>query len=357
LKNLSRTLAAFGCIAYATAAAAQDSFPSRPIRMICPVNGGSIEIVARTVAPKLAEALGQPVIVENRAGGAGNIGTDLVAKAAPDGYTILVAFAAPIVVNVSLFDKLPFDPTKDLAPITLAIHASQFLVVSSDVPANNVRELIDYAKARPGKLNYASIGVGSTSHLTMEMFKHAAGLDLVHVPYKGGAGASADMLSGNVQAAFLVSGNVLPFLKSGKIKVLASTGRTRAPSLPAVPTLTEAGVPLEALGWVGFMAPAGTPKAILARYSTEMLKILKMKDVRERLETLDMDVVGGTPEEFGSFIRAEIAKWAKVIKQTGARANLSGLERSDPSRSAAQPAPSAKSEKGESRALRAATPA
>ena len=303
-------------------AAGQDAFPSKPVRMVVPVTGGSMDLFARLVGPKLAEALGQPVVVENKAGAGGNIATDFVAKSAPDGYTLLIAFNAPIVVNVSLFDKLPFDPVRDLAPVMLACSSPQFLVVHPSVPVSSVKELIAYARTRPGQLNYGSIAIGSASHLTMEMFRSAAGIDLVHVPYKGSAAATADLIAGTVQAGFLVPTNVLPYAKSGQMKVLASTGRTRAASLPSVPTLRESGFPdFEAIAWLGIMAPAATPRAIVARYHAELARILAMPEVRERLNAVDFEVIASTPEEFGSYIRAEIPKWGAVIKQTGARAN------------------------------------
>ncbi len=300
-------------------AAAQESFPSKPVRMIVPVVGGSMEVLARTLAPKMAESLGQPVIVESKPGAGGNIAAEFVVKSAPDGYTLLLAFT-PLAVNATLFEKLPFDPVKDLAPISLTVHAPQFLVVHPSVPATSVKEFVAYAKKRPGEMNYGSVSTGSASHLTMEMFKTAAGVDLVHVPYKGGAAASADLIAGNVQAAFFVSANVLPYVKSGRMRVLASTGRTRLASLPEVPTLVESGY-FEAVSWVGLMAPAATPRPIIERYHRDVIRILKMPDVVERLGGLDMVVVTSTPEEFSQLLRSEILRWGDVIKRTGARAN------------------------------------
>jgi tripartite-type tricarboxylate transporter receptor subunit TctC len=307
---------------WAVPAPAQDSFPSKPVRLIVPVTGGSMDLFARLVSPRLSDALGQPVVVENKAGAGGNIATDFVAKSAADGHTILIAFNAPIVVNVSLFDKLPYDPLKDLAPIMLACSSPQFLVAHPSVPVNTVRELIDYAKTRPGTLNYGSIAVGSASHLTMEMFKSAAGIDLTHIAYKGSAPATADLIAGNVQTAFLVPTNVLPYAKSGQMKVLASTGRSRAPSLPTVPTLIESGFPdFEAIAWLGIMAPAGTPRAVLERHHRELARILAIPEVRAKLNAVDFEVISSSPEEFGKFIRSEIPRWGRVIRQTGARAN------------------------------------
>jgi tripartite-type tricarboxylate transporter receptor subunit TctC len=308
-------------LATAAAAQAQAQFPSKPVRMIVPVTGGSMDLFARLVSPYLSEAFGQPVVIETKAGAGGNIATEFVARSAADGHTILVAFNAPITVNPTLFAKLPFDPLKDLAPVMLACISPQFLVVHPSVPVASVKEFVEYARSRPGKLNYGSIGTGSASHLTMEMFKSAAGIDVVHVPYKGSAPATTDLLAGSVQAAFLVPTNVLPHAKAGKLKVLASSGRTRAPSLPEIPTLIESGFEeLDSLAWLGLMVPAGTPAPVVERYHRELVRILALPDVRERLNAVDFEVVASTPDEFGRFIRAELAKWAPVIRRTGARA-------------------------------------
>ena len=301
---------------------AQDWSPTKPVRLIVPVVGGTNDLVARLVAPKLQEALGQSVIVENKGGAGGNIGTDLVAKAVPDGHTIMVGYNGPIAVNVSLFDKMPYDPVKDLAPITLAVTAPQFLTVHPSVPASTVGELIALAKAQPGKLSYASIAVGSASHLTMEMLKTAAGVDIVHIPYKGSAPAVTDLLGGNVQTAFFVPGNVLQYVKSGQIRLLASTGRKRFATTPNVPTMIESGfADFEAVAWIGFLTTGGTPRPIVERYHREIVKILTTPEVRDKLLAVEFEMVAGTPEQFGEWIRTEILRWGKVIKQTGAKAN------------------------------------
>ena len=305
-----------------TSAAAQDWAPSQTVKLIVPVQGGTVDILGRLVAPRLQEILGQPFVVENKGGAGGNIGTDMVAKAEPDGHTLLVGYTAPITVNSTLFDKLPYDPQKDLAPITLAVTTPQFLAVHPSLPVNSVGDLVKYAKEHPGKLSYGSISIGSASHLTMEMFKSAAGVKLVHVPYKGSAPAVADLLAGNVQAAFLVPGNVLPYLGSGKLKVLASTGRQRFPATPNTPTMIESGFKdFEATAWIGFLAPGHTPKNIIDRYHRELVKILAEPAVRKRLSDLQFEIVAGTPEEFAEYIRWETPRWAKVIRETGAKAN------------------------------------
>ncbi len=301
---------------------AQEWAPSKPVRIIVPVVGGTNDLVARLVAPKLQEVLGQSVVVENRGGAGGNIGADMVAKAAPDGHTLLIGYNGPIAVNVSLFDKMPYDPVKDLAPITLAVTAPQFLTVHPSVPAKTVADLVAMAKAQPGKLSYASIAVGSASHLTMEMLKTAAGVDIVHVPYKGSAPAVTDLLGGNVQTAFFVPGNVLQYVKSGQIRLIASTGRKRFASTPNVPTMIESGyADFEAVAWIGFLTTGGTPRPIIDRYNREIVKILNSPEIRDKLLAVEFEMVAGTPEQFGEWIRTEIQRWGRVIKQTGAKAN------------------------------------
>jgi tripartite-type tricarboxylate transporter receptor subunit TctC len=309
-------------IAATAPAMAQEWTPSKPVRLIVPIQGGTVDILARLAAPRLQESLGQPVVVEPKPGAGGNLGTDIVAKSAADGHTLLVAFTAPITVNVTLMDKIPYDPQKDLLPITLAVSTPQFFTVHPDVPANSVAEFVRYAKAHPGKLSYASVSPGSASHLTMEMLKSAAGINMVHVPYKGSGPAVTDLLGGNVQAAMLVPGNVLPHLKGGKLKVLASTGRKRFAGSPDIPTLMESGFPdFEATAWIGFMAPAGTPRTIIDRYHRELVRILNIAEVRQRLLDIHFEIVASSPEEFGEYIRWETPRWAKVIRDTGAKAN------------------------------------
>jgi tripartite-type tricarboxylate transporter receptor subunit TctC len=308
--------------AFPLAGFAQDWAPTKPVRIIVPVVGGTNDLVARLVAPKLQDAIGQSVVVENKGGAGGNIGADLVAKSAPDGHTLLIGYNGPIAVNVSLFDKMPYDPVKDLAPITLAVTAPQFLTVHPSVKANTVAELVALAKAQPGKLSYASIAVGSASHLTMEMLKTAAGVDIVHIPYKGSAPAVTDILGGNVQTAFFVPGNVLQYVKSGQIRLLASTGKKRFATTPTIPTMIESGfADFEAVAWIGFLTTGGTPRPIIDRYNREIVKILNLPEVRDKLLAVEFEMVAGSPEQFGEWIRTEIQRWGRVIKQTGAKAN------------------------------------
>ncbi|MEJ8827154.1 tripartite tricarboxylate transporter substrate binding protein [Variovorax humicola] len=326
MKFLFTRRAALSLIAGAAAllsnqmAAAEAWAPTKAVRIIVPIVGGTNDVVARLVQPKLQQALGQPVIVENRGGAGGNIGANEVAKAAPDGHALLVGFNGPIAINTTLFSKLPYDPVKDLTPITLAVTSPQFLAVHPSVPVNNVKEFVALAKTK--KLAYASVSMGSASHLTMEMLKSAAGVDITHVPYKGSGPAVVDLVGGQVDAAFLVPGNISGFVKDGKVKVIASTGAKRFPSMPDVPTMIEQGYPdFVAVSWIGFLAPGGTPKPIIDRYNTEITKILRSPEVREQLEKMEFEVVAGSPDQFAGWIKTEIPRWGKVIKATGAKAD------------------------------------
>lgn len=303
-------------------AAAQEWAPSRTVRIIVPVIGGTNELVARLVAPRLQELFGQPFLVENKAGAGGNIGVDFVAKSQPDGHTLAIGYNGPIAINVTLFGNLPYDPLKDLAPITLAVTTPQFLVVHPDFPANSVAELVAQAMAKPGALSYASIAVGSASHLTMEMLKSAAGVNIVHVPYRGPAPAVTDLLAGTIPMSFMVPGNVLAHARAGKLRLIASTGRTRFAGTPGVPTMIESGYPdFDAAAWIGFLAPGGTPRTIVDRYHREIVRILQTPEVRDKLTGIEFEMVGSTPEQFRDWIAKEIPRWAAVIRQTGAKAN------------------------------------
>nr|MDP2191045.1 tripartite tricarboxylate transporter substrate binding protein [Rhodoferax sp.] len=310
------------CASLVAPAGAQEWAPSRPVRIIVPIVGSTIDVLARIVAPKLQEAIGQPVLVENKPGAGGNIGADMVAKSAPDGHTLLVGYNGPLAINITLFDKMPYDPLKDLAPITLAVTSPQYLVVNPGVPVNSVAELVARAKASPGSLSYASVAVGSASHLTMEMFKSASNIHLTHIPYRGAGPAVVDLISGNVQAAFLVPGNVQQFVKEGRLKLIASTGQKRFQSTPNVPTMIESGYPdFLATSWIGFLTAGGTPRNIIDRYNREIVKILNTPEVRDKLRDLEFEVVAGTPEQFSAWIRSEIPRWGQVIRATGAKAD------------------------------------
>jgi tripartite-type tricarboxylate transporter receptor subunit TctC len=314
-------LAAATSCALPALATAADWAPTKPVRIVVPIVGSTNDVVARLVAPRLQEVLGQPVVVENKGGAGGNIGANDVAKSAPDGHTLLVGFNGPIAINPTLFAKMPYDPVKDLTPITLAVTSPQYLVVHPSVQAQTVAEFVALVKAQPGKLAYGSVSMGSASHLTMEMLKSAAGLDIAHVPYKGAAPAMTDLVGGQVQAGFFVPGNVLQFVKDGRLRLLGSTGQKRFPGTPNVPTMIESGYPdFIATSWIGFLAPGGTPKPIIDRYNKEIVRILNIPAVKEQLQKLEFEVVAGSPEQFAGWIQTEIPRWGKVIKATGAKA-------------------------------------
>ena len=317
---LACSTALIAALTFAGTVSAEEWAPIKPVRIIVPIVGSTNDVLARLVAPKLQEALGQPVIVENKPGAGGNIGADLVAKAPPDGHTLLVGYNGPLAINVSLFSKIPYDPLTDLAPITLAVRAAQYLVVNPDAGITSVQDLVTKAKADPAKYSYGSVAVGSASHLTMEMLKLAADVSLTHIPYRGSGLAVTDLIAGNIQAAFLVPGNVQGFVKEGRLKLLASTGETRFASTPEVPTMKESGFKdFQAYSWIGFLAPGGTPRNIIDRYHHEIVKALKDPDVRSQLKDMEFELVAGTPEQFEGWIKSEITRWGKVIKATGAK--------------------------------------
>ena len=298
-----------------SADALAQGFPAKPIRVIVPFPpGGGTDIVARTVTPKMGELLGQGFVVENRAGAGGNIGTEVVAKSAPDGYTLLVA-SASTAISTTLVPNLSWDLARDFAPVVLMVVNNHLLAAHPSVPASNVKELLALAKAKPGQVTYASYGSGSSAHLTAELFKLMAGVDLLHVPYKGAAPAVNDLLGGQVNIIFADVAAMLSHLKSGKLKALGIGSVRRFEGLPEVPTIAESGVPgFEAGGFLGLVAPTGTPPAVIAALNAAGQKSLAMPDVRERLLALASPPMGGTPEQFGQHIRGEIDKWARVIR-------------------------------------------
>ena len=305
----------------AAPAALAQSYPTKPIRVVVPFPpGGGTDIVARTVTPKMAEILGQPFVIENRAGAGGNIGTDAVAKSPADGYTLLVA-SASTAINTPLVPNLSWDFSRDFAPVVLMVVNNHLLAAHPSVPANNVRELLALAKAKPGQVTYASYGPGSSAHLTAELFKQMAGVDLLHVPYKGAAPAVNDLLGGQVNIVFADVAAMLSHLKSGKLKALGIGSAKRFEGLPDVPTIAESGVPgFEAGGFLGLAAPAGTPPAAIQALNAAAQKSLAMPEVRDRLLGLASPPVGGTPEQFGEHIKREIDKWARVIRAANIKA-------------------------------------
>lgn len=295
-------------------------YPTRPIRLVVPYPpGGGTDIIARIVGQKLTENLGQQIIVDNRGGAGGTIGTDIVAKSVPDGHTILMAPTSHV-INPSIYSKLPYDTVKDFVPITFAVSATILLVVHPSVPAKSVKELIALAKARPGQLNFGSAGNGTVFHLAAELFKRQAGIDMVHVPFKGGGPTIANLVAGQVSLAFETMLALSPFLKAGRVRALAVASAKRSSVMPELPTIAELGFPsIVAENWYGVYAPAGTSKAIISRLNTEIVKILRTQEVKERFQGLGTEVVASTPEELAEYIRSEIEKWSKTAKEAGAR--------------------------------------
>jgi len=304
-----------------TAAVAQTAYPSKPIRLLVGYPpGGATDIVARILAPKLGERLGQPVVVDNHPGAGGIIASEKVAKAAPDGYTLVLANTAHG-INPSLFGTLPYDTVASFAPVIKVADLTLVLVVNPALPVRSAGELIALARARPGALHYASSGVGQSLHLAGELLKSMAGVDIVHVPYKGSAPARADLLAGQVEMMFESAIGVMPFVQAGRLRALGVSGAQRSPAMPDVPTLSEAGVAgYEASGWLGILAPAGTPAAIVASLNADMNAVLRQADVSGLLADNGADVAGGSPDQFAAFVAAEIAKWAKVVRATGLKA-------------------------------------
>jgi tripartite-type tricarboxylate transporter receptor subunit TctC len=315
---ISVVLACAACAAWAQA------YPAKSVRMVVPYPaGGYYDLLARVIGQKLGEMWGQTLVVDNRAGANGIVGTELVAKSPPDGYTIEMGGIGPHGINPSLYDKLPYDAVRDFAPVIHVANAPNVLVVHPSVPVASVAQLIALAKARPGQLNYASNGSGSSPHLSAEMFASMAGIRMQHVPYKGSAPAVTDILAGQVALLFGTMGDVVPHIRAGKLRALAVTGARRIPALPDVPTMIEAGVPgYESVAWFGVMAPAATPREIVLKLNQDIARTMQMPDVLEKITAQgSAEIVGGPPEQFGAFVRAEIAKWAKIVKESGAKAD------------------------------------
>jgi len=301
------------------AAQAQD-YPARPVRVVVPFPpGGGTDIVARLVTQKLGERLGANFVIDNRSGAGGTIGTEIVAKSPPDGYTLAVVSGSHA-INPSLYRKLGYDAARDFAPVTLIVSGPGLLVVHPSVPAKTVKELIAVAKARPGQLHYASAGNGTPPHLAAELFKTMTGVNMVHVPYKGNTFAFTDLVAGQVSVSFPTIPSALPLVRSGRLRALAVTSARRSAVLPDVPTIAESGVPgYDSASWFGMLAPAGTPAAITTKLQQETARILQLPDIRKRFLDQGLDPVGDTPQEFAAFIGVEIAKWSKVVAASGAR--------------------------------------
>ncbi len=298
-------------------------YPAKPVRVVVTFPPGSTpDVVGRALASRLQAVMGQPFVVENRSGAGGNVGADAVAKAAADGYTLLVSTNGVFAINKALFKSMPFDPDKDLAPISLLATAPQMLVVNPSLGVRDFKGFLEYARRNPGKLSYGSVGAGSASHLTMELLKSDAGVFIVHIPYKGFPPAVADLLAGNIQTMFTIVPGVLPHVKTGKMVGLAVTALKRSELAPDVPGVAELGYPqLESLAWIGLAAPAGTPREVIARLSDDTMRQMRSPEVRSLLGRQGFEVVAGTPDEFTGWIRAESAKWARIIRASGATAD------------------------------------
>ena len=311
------------CVLQVPASWAQSgSWPAKPIRIVVPfAPGGPADLLPRLVGPKLTEAWGQPVVVENKPGAGGNIGMDIVAKSAPDGYTLVIGPNGNLVVNPHLYPNLPYDVVRDFAPITLIASFSNLLVVNPDVPVKSVNELIALAKAKPGTLSYGSPGTGSQPHLGGEFLKLQAGIDIVHVPYSGTAPALRDLLGGQISFMFAQTSSALPQIQSGKLRALGIASPRRSAQLPDLPTIAEGGLPgFEAVSWYALLAPAGTPKDVIAKLQIEIARILQLPDIREKLAAQGGDPVGNTSEQLTAMLRSESARYADIVKRANIKA-------------------------------------
>jgi tripartite-type tricarboxylate transporter receptor subunit TctC len=320
---MSRSI--FGCIVAAALAALPAiavgaDYPARPVRLVVAfAPGGSVDMVARLLASKLAERWGQQVVVDNRPGAGGNVSAEIVARAQPDGYTLYLC-SASLVVNPLLYDRVAYDPVRDFAPVSLVATVQSVLVAHPALPAKSVKELIALAKSRPGRINYASTGSGTSGHLIMELLKSMAGIDLLHVPYKVIGQAQADIISGQVSLWFPTAPGALPHIQAGRIRALAVAGARRSEALPGVPTVAESGVPgFDAATWYPLLAPARTSRPVVDKLHRDLVHVLGQPDVRERLAGAGIEIVGSSPEELARHIRSEMPKWSRVIKQSGAR--------------------------------------
>jgi tripartite-type tricarboxylate transporter receptor subunit TctC len=327
-RRLFRALIVFAATAFPIASDAQaastssgQEYPTKPIRLIVPfAAGGPMDIMSRALGERLTAILAQQVVVDNRGGAGGSIGAEIVARSAPDGYTLLTGHIGTHAINVSLYPKLGYDPVKDFAPVSMIATLPLGLFVNASVPAKSVGELIALAKSGPGQINFASAGSGGPTHMAGEMFKATAGIDIVHVPYKGNAAALADLVAGRVQMMFSNLLTATPHVKAGRLRAIAISSAKRSPQAPDLPTISESGVPgYDLTPWYGIFAPAGTPKAIVTRLNREVGQILNASDMKERFRTQGVDLVTSTPEEFASLIRREIPKWREVVKKSGAR--------------------------------------
>ena len=314
---------ASACTLAATPVALAQSYPTKSIRLICPFPpGGAVDIASRAIANELSKTIGQQVVVENKPGAGGNIGGAEAARAAPDGYTIFMTTSGISAINPALYSKMPFDPNKDLAPVSALVSLNNVLVVHPSVAAKSVTEIIAMAKAQPGKMTYASSGSGTSIHMSGEMFKHLAKVDILHIPYKGSSPALTDMLGGQVMMMFDNVPSALPHIKSGKLRALATTGAKRDATLPDLPTIAEAGVPgYESGVWFGLLVPAGTPRDIVAKLNAEAVKGTKSPEFVKRMTDLGYNIIGSTPEQMTEMLKTEVNTWGPIVKASGAKAD------------------------------------
>ena len=311
---------AFALLLVTCVSALAQAYPAKPIKIVVPFPAGGIaDLYGRLLGARLSEPWGQPIVIENRTGAGGNIGADAVAKSAPDGYTLVMGSFGTHAVNVSLFSSMPYDPVRDFAPIVLVLEAEGLLVVHPSVPAQSLLDLIAYARAHPGRVTFASAGMGTASHLAGELFKTMARVEMTHVPYKGNVPAITDLLAGQTSLLFGTMPTVLPHARAGKLRALATIGSVRSAAAPELPTVGETLPGFEVNNWVGLLAPAGTPNEIVRKWNLEVNKIMQGADLKQRLLTEGARFAPNTPEEFSAFIKSEIAKWAPVVKAPGAR--------------------------------------
>jgi tripartite-type tricarboxylate transporter receptor subunit TctC len=321
--GLCAALIAGAWVAGAAAQTALPAYASKPVRLVCPFPpGGVVDTVSRIVAQKLSESLGQPVIVDNRSGAGGNIAAEFVAKSPADGYTLLTGTIATHAINPSLYSKMPYDAERDFVPVSMAAINTNLVLVNPRFAVGSIAELIAWAKANPGKLNYGTAGAGTAQHLAGELFKTTAGIDMVHVPYKGAAPGINDLLAGQIPLMFVDISISLPHVRAGRLRALAVTGGKRSLQLPDVPTIAESGLPgFDVTAWFGVFAPAGTPRDIVTRLNADIVRGLAVPEVRERLLAVGLEAVTGTPEQLGAFVKSEIAKWGRVVRLSGAKAD------------------------------------
>ncbi len=321
LKINSASSAMTLCLMLAAASAQAQIWPAKPVRFIVPFPpGGGTDVLVRTIAPKFSEGLGQQVVVDNRSGAGGMIGVELAAKSPPDGYTLVLSTPGPVSINPNLYARMAYDPVKDLAPVTLAGDIFNVLIVHPALPAQSVKTLIALARARPGELNYGSSGTGAADHLAAELFQTMTKTRMVHIPYKGGPLAIVDLISGNLQLMFSTVPTAIGLIKGGKVRAMAITNSNRFPLMPELPTVAEAGIPGFAVNnWCGVFVAAGTPADVIARLNAELVKALSMPDLKKRLLDNGIGALSNTPEQFAAYIRAETAKWAKVIKDANVK--------------------------------------